>query len=115
MTFMCSLMAAIIASCAADGSDSTEPSTLAAPFDEPSLPGAPVGQRPTEPGDACRTVDDCAALERCVMGQGRFPVCVPVDDRSSIEPRGPKGQPPPPSGLLEGAPGFAGRSAGASR
>lgn len=102
MTLICSLIT-VLASCGVDGSDLAESST----------PAAPAGERPMKPGD-CRTLDDCSAFEQCVMGQGRHPVCVSVDEPSSIPSRGPKGQPPPPLGLFEGPAGFAGRSAGAS-
>lgn len=114
LTLACSWVA-VMAGCAVDDSDFAEPSTPAVPFDALPAPETPPSETPTNLGEACRTVDDCAASEHCVKGASRFPVCVTLDDPRMVAPRGPKGQPPPPRGLIDGAPGFAGRGAGAPR
>ena len=88
---------ALLLGCAAEGSGLNEPLT----------PEAPSAEAPEVPANLCRTEDDCAPSEQCVVGAGRYLVCAKVDGSSAAPKRGPQGQPPPPAGLLEGAARFA--------
>ena len=94
----------LLMSCAVSGAD----------FDDLVEP-APVGGEPSVQVDTCRTDDDCMAGHRCVATEGRYPLCVKAEADASPAQRGPKGQPPPPPGLLEGAPRFGPRTGEARR
>ena len=104
-----SLLIAPTASCGVDSAGLSEVPPPDAPPDGRPSPAPPGEERPTEPGDTCRTVDDCAASEQCVRSESGLLVCVIVEDGTAVPARGPKGQPPPPLGLFEGAPRYAGR------
>ena len=110
-----SLLIAATASCGVESSGLPELPPPGAPPDERPTPAPPDEERPTEPGDTCRTVDDCAASQQCVRRESGLLACVTVEDQASTPPRGPKGQPPPPTGLFEGAPRYAGRRGGGPR
>ena len=104
-----SLLIAATASCGVESSGLSELPPPGAPPDGRPAPSPPGEEGPTGPGDTCRTVDDCAASQQCVRDETGRLACVTVEDRASVPSRGPKGQPPPPVGLFEGAPRYAGR------
>lgn len=113
MTLICCFT--VISSCAGEGSGLSESGWPAPPENEATMPTAPVGEGPVQPANGCRTMDDCSESELCVMGRDRYPVCVAIEEGTPVPARGPKGQPPPPAGLFEGAPGFSARAVKASR
>jgi|GEM_PF-3560365 len=104
LSLTCCVMISL-SSCSIEGTD----------LAEATAPGAPFAGDPAAPDNACRTVDDCAPSEQCMAHEGRYPVCARLDASSPTTPRGPQGQPPPPPGLLEGAPRLTSDSAGAPR